>query len=262
MARIQGHRSELGEMAQGTGEESWRQRMSEPMNDMREEIELPARPKWFTHDLEGPRSFRPTRIYRASEAQPFMDALEKALELAKSELKAALLANREKDAEIARLTERIDFTRFDNTHPATHCLRLLVDFNISVGKACEFLSKYFLTGNLDPIADQLLAYDPILDEIPASDVARRMRVAEAELAALRAGEKWIDVKQELPTTDGRFVLVCRIFGHISYAPGSARWATYHPNAKGKEAWRDASGVKIDFTHWQPLPAPPSTDKES
>jgi len=59
-----------------------------------------------------------------------------------------------------------------------------------------------------------------------------------------------------PPMDGSFVQVCNIGGHYTYAPTSARWGTYHPNAKGKECWRDASGVKISFTHWRPLPAPP------
>lgn len=36
------------------------------------------------------------------------------------------------------------------------------------------------------------------------------------------------------------------------------WGTYHPNAKGGEAWRDGSGHKRPYlTHWQPLPAPPT-----
>jgi hypothetical protein len=78
------------------------------------------------------------------------------------------------------------------------------------------------------------------------------------------GDGWIEIKEgcEMPPTDGKSVLVCRIWGHITYAPTSAHYGTYHPNAKGKETWRDASGVKIDFTHWRPLPAPPTQPTEN
>jgi hypothetical protein len=154
----------------------------------------------------------------------------------------------EKDAEIARLKGRIDFTRFDNTHPATHCLRLLADFNISVGKACEFLSKYFLTGNLDPIADELLAYDPILDEIPASDIAKRMRVAEAELASLRAsvGEKPEDAYMR------------------GFKEGVLRSAESIEPEAAPDLREVAEAIYDAILDLKPLPyvAPPSTDKES
>lgn len=108
--------------------------------------------------------------------------------------------NRQKDAEVASFKDRVSFSRLDNSHPATHCLRLLADFNISVGKACEYLSKYFLTGQTDPIAEELHLYDSVLDEVAASDIARRMRKAEAELAELRSlgGERWIDFASEKP----------------------------------------------------------------
>lgn len=35
------------------------------------------------------------------------------------------------------------------------------------------------------------------------------------------------------------------------------YRTYHPNAKGKEEWRDAAGSKCPrVTHWMPLPEVP------
>jgi hypothetical protein len=67
---------------------------------------------------------------------------------------------------------------------------------------------------------------------------------------------WLHVDGTPPPEDGHFILVCKIWGHFPYAPISARFGTYHPNAKGKETWRDPSGVKIDFTHWKELDPKP------
>lgn len=44
-----------------------------------------------------------------------------------------------------------------------------------------------------------------------------------------------------------------------YNPTTIVWASYHPNATGKECWRDSEicGNKMErVTHWMPIPPPP------
>jgi hypothetical protein len=43
-------------------------------------------------------------------------------------------------------------------------------------------------------------------------------------------------------------------------PTTASWRAYHPNAKGKECWRDINGNKLSPTHWMHLPPDPSGSK--
>lgn len=55
--------------------------------------------------------------------------------------------------------------------------------------------------------------------------------------------------------DGTLILTCNIG---FYYPQCGVWASYHPNATGKECWRttDVCGNKLNPTHWMPLPDPP------
>jgi len=67
---------------------------------------------------------------------------------------------------------------------------------------------------------------------------------------------WINVDDKEPPKDGTKILVCNT---IRYYPQVAVWASYHPNAKGKECFRtdDIGGDKIEFfTHWMQLPEEP------
>ena len=62
--------------------------------------------------------------------------------------------------------------------------------------------------------------------------------------------------------DGTAVLGCVGNAPGHYAPRMIVWAAYHPNAQGKECWRDAPicGNKMErVTHWMPLPPPPGKD---
>lgn len=64
---------------------------------------------------------------------------------------------------------------------------------------------------------------------------------------------------ETAPKDGTPILVCYAPQYTSngFLPVAVRWRTYHPNAKGKEEFRDSSGVKVRaITHWMPLPEPP------
>lgn len=59
--------------------------------------------------------------------------------------------------------------------------------------------------------------------------------------------------------DGNYILACVDHPNF-YAPCAIVWASYHPNAKGKEGWRTSHicGNKMDHvTHWMPLPPLPS-----
>lgn len=67
--------------------------------------------------------------------------------------------------------------------------------------------------------------------------------------------------------DGTPILACTLYdGFKGWAGGcwawpvTVCWASYHPNAKGKETWRTSpvAGNKMEsVTHWMPLPEAPS-----
>ncbi|UOF77900.1 hypothetical protein [Caudoviricetes sp.] len=64
---------------------------------------------------------------------------------------------------------------------------------------------------------------------------------------------------ETAPKDGTAILVCNapLYDENGFLPVAVRWRSYHPNAKGKEMFRDMVGTKIEFaTHWMPLPEPP------
>lgn len=73
---------------------------------------------------------------------------------------------------------------------------------------------------------------------------------------------------ETAPRDGTLILICtgNYFDRTKDnlfpigCPTTASWRPYHPNAKGKECWRDSNGNKISPTHWMPLPADPAGGK--
>lgn len=65
---------------------------------------------------------------------------------------------------------------------------------------------------------------------------------------------------ETAPKDGTPILACLggecYTGH-GFLPVSVRWTSFHPNAKGKECWRDSRGYKIDLIEfWMDLPPAP------
>ena len=76
-----------------------------------------------------------------------------------------------------------------------------------------------------------------------------------ELAEVKAGMRWISVKDRLPdrTMPPRDVLVyhdlnCGMF--IDRA-----WYSHEQNK-----WRSAVGMRLKVTHWMPLPKPPEKEE--
>lgn len=64
---------------------------------------------------------------------------------------------------------------------------------------------------------------------------------------------------ETAPRDGTPILVCYgpRYDSNGFLPVAVRWRTFHPNAKGKEAFRNSAGCKVErATHWMPLPEPP------
>jgi hypothetical protein len=63
--------------------------------------------------------------------------------------------------------------------------------------------------------------------------------------------------------DGTPIMGCVYYPEYpgcEYSPRRIYWASYHPNSRGKECWRDAKicGRKMEaVTHWMPLPPPPN-----
>lgn len=79
--------------------------------------------------------------------------------------------------------------------------------------------------------------------------------------------EWQEI--ESAPKDGTPILACAAFQHGEYQawgwPSTIVWAAYHPNAKGKECWRNSPvcGNKMEaVTHWMPLPGPPKIIVES
>lgn len=83
----------------------------------------------------------------------------------------------------AALLERVELSRLHNGMPED-CLRLLANGQISVGKACEWLTIYFKTGRSDVIAKLGDDYDIRLDETSAGELiaALEQRIKELEAA--------------------------------------------------------------------------------
>jgi len=63
---------------------------------------------------------------------------------------------------------------------------------------------------------------------------------------------------ETAPKDGTKILACYVTENSEYNPITVKWRCYHPNAKGKECWRDSMSDKVIVTHWMPLPKPPYT----
>lgn len=64
---------------------------------------------------------------------------------------------------------------------------------------------------------------------------------------------------ETAPKDGSPILVCYAdcYTENGFLPVAVRWREYHPNAKGKAAFRDSSGHKVELiTRWMALPEPP------
>jgi hypothetical protein len=61
--------------------------------------------------------------------------------------------------------------------------------------------------------------------------------------------------------DGTLLLICSgdYLKQSNGYPTTASWRAYHPNAKGKECWRDTNGYKIHPTHWMDLPVVPKAE---
>jgi len=65
---------------------------------------------------------------------------------------------------------------------------------------------------------------------------------------------WMPI--ETAPKDGTMILTCSC--NTVYYPQTSVWASYHPNAEGKQCWRTdrVCGDKLNPTHWMPLPPPP------
>lgn len=91
---------------------------------------------------------------------------------------------------------------------------------------------------------------------------RRVEALQAKISEL---EKqlyggWISVNDEEPPQDGSY-----FFTAYKYSTGwvyeQCFYGTYHPNAKGKECYRNIQGNKTKFTHWRPLPSAPGSESD-
>ena len=75
--------------------------------------------------------------------------------------------------------------------------------------------------------------------------------------ARAAQSEWISVEDRLPEID-EFVLVCRNWkGKLVQCVDRIR--LYYDREKPKEEQKWYGFMYSDITHWQPLPAPPTTD---
>jgi hypothetical protein len=166
--------------------------------------------------------------------------------------KSSLAANREQKAEIERLAR---------------LLKASEDWREAYQKGKYEL--YAMGGDvLEAAANHLPCNEGPLDRQARKAVGRpeirsevvRAEKAEAELASLRAsaGEKWIDVKQELPHQH------CFVLVTWGIREGIVAEA-YCGAQDDKRKWILSRNRNIDIssriTHWKPIPAPPTLPKE-
>jgi hypothetical protein len=197
--------------------------MSEPMNDMREEVELEDRCEYCgTADTDhkhgnghrccGNCCATHGSLTRNKEAYTLVSQIVSYKNELMESLKASLAANREKDAEIARLKDQ--------------AIGAVTDKNI------------------------------VLED--------NMRL-RSELSSLRAsaGEKWIEIKEgcELPPErdDNNDVTVVLVYSPKYPTQHLGRYRSYN------RTWTfigSNSDWTKEITHWMPMVAPPSTEKES
>lgn len=98
---------------------------------------------------------------------------------------------------------------------------------------------------------------------PMQILVPRIVSAIAELRALAGAEVggWLPI--DSAPLDGSPMLVCYApqYDTNGFLPVAVRWRNYHPNAQGKEAFRQSNGNKVEvMTHWQPLPPPPGSGR--
>lgn len=221
-------------------------------NDTPEEIELPPRPKRYSTETGVLINQVPGRCNTWSETTEDMDGNEiDAREFliyadeVERQLKAALSANREKEAalEELRLWASLGGPPIILDGKPLMCQSNPKDIHVIHGSARVSLK------NGEHICEIHAIYE--LEEV---------------LASLRAsvdGEKWIDVKQELPEPGVNVLaIIC------GYSHSSQHYTVYRTEPlteDGFYTWRDShyGNQSLWFTHWQPLPAPPSlpTEKE-
>jgi len=90
----------------------------------------------------------------------------------------------------------------------------------------------------------------------------RIKELEAELKRLKEANRWIPVAERLPD-DGVPVLVTYL-GYCDnnpYSDGVAVWKIENNGYNGGWEWElDGDEVKVQITHWRPLPEPPEPEK--
>jgi hypothetical protein len=217
--------------------------MSEPMNDMREEIELDKyRFEAFTgggirHDVvllsHHEEVIEQSEYWRIAHSE-----LSILFHETDKELKSSLAANRELEDQL------------DRAHEASAC-------ECSREEACALLvraekaesSNREQKSEIERLKEQLNAANSACEE--GSEIV-------GELAS--AGEKWIDVKQELPAESVRV---------LAFSPARPQWAQNeryfvtqmrHYSGKVSMFWFYGD-INRWATHWQPLPAPPTLPRE-
>jgi len=87
-------------------------------------------------------------------------------------------------------------------------------------------------------------------------IAQELAAAASSSHEPARKEGWISVKDRLPSKDGTWFLCAHKYV-TEWVYTQVRYGSYHPNAKGKECFRDISGHKVNaFLYWQPLSEPP------
>lgn len=83
-----------------------------------------------------------------------------------------------------------------------------------------------------------------------AEMMRRMDEAESSLAALKAQNGWVSVKERLPKLSGEYIA-----HFVSGTVNTAHW-----NGHSKVWGNNRDGSSWNVTHWQPLPSAPPEDK--
>ena len=90
----------------------------------------------------------------------------------------------------------------------------------------------------------------------------RIKELEAENEKMKEANRWIPVAERLPD-DGVPVLVTYLgyYDNKPYSDGVAKWKIENNGYNGGWEWElDGDEVKVQITHWRPLPEPPEPEK--
>ena len=106
--------------------------------------------------------------------------------------------------------------------------------------------------DIDPYWDMFKVpeadFAPEWDGHTADEVIRRIALLGTDGTDSNISTKWISVKDRLPEFCVAVLAYAKYYVSVRYEPTVVRWTG--------DYWCDATGIRMQVTHWMPLPQPP------